>query len=300
MRLNGALTALITPFQSGEVDYDALETFVKRQIDGGIDGLVPCGTTGEAATLDREEKYNVIETVADMANADMPVVAGTGTNDTKKSIKLTKDAAEIDGVDAALVVTPYYNKTTQEGLYHHFTEVAEKGGLPVVLYNVPSRTGISLEVDTIEELAKHDDIIAIKEATGDIEFVSNVIEAVRDRDDFSVLSGDDFSTYPLAALGGDGCVSVASNIRPGRVSKMIQHARGGRIESATDIHYELQPLFRTLFGKTNPVPVKVMAWSLGLCEPEIRGPLHWPEASFIDEVRSFVKTHPELELNREI
>ena len=272
MNLRGAFTALITPFRDGEVDLESLRGLVKRQLDGGIDGLVPCGTTGETATMTVAEQLQVIRTVVDAAGGQVPIVAGTGSNDTRKTVEHTRKAAEIDGVDAALVVVPYYNKPDQEGLFRHFTTVADEGGLPVVLYNVPGRTVRSLTPETVSRLAEHDNIIAIKEATGDMVFDTEVLEAVGDRID--VLSGDDFTTFPLLACGGTGCVSVVSNVDPASMSQMCSAALDGNFSAARRLHMKIQPLARALFSAPNPVPAKMIASMLGWCGPQVRAPLY--------------------------
>jgi 4-hydroxy-tetrahydrodipicolinate synthase len=271
-KMEGAFTAIITPFRGGMVDTDALEALVERQIEGGIDGLVPCGTTGESATMSEDERLLVIETVVEKAAGRVPVVAGTATNDTRKSIAFTKRVAQIEGVDAALVVTPYYNKPSQTGLVRHFTEIADEGGLPVVLYNVPGRTAVSMTADTVAQLAEHEQIVAIKEATGDMVLGSRIVELAGDN--ITLLSGDDFTTFPLLAIGARGCTSVASNIVPGHLAKMCAAANSGDLETARRLHYELLPLARALFCDTNPVPVKAAAALLDWCGTEIRGPLY--------------------------
>jgi 4-hydroxy-tetrahydrodipicolinate synthase len=276
--LEGALTALITPFEAGDVDIDSYRQLVDRQIDGGIDGIVPCGTTGEAATMSKNEQLTIIRTAAETADGRVPVVAGTGTNDTEKTVARTQAVAEIDGVDAALVVTPYYNKPNQEGMYRHFTKIADEGGLPVVLYNVPSRTGVSLEAETVARLAEHDQIVAIKEASGDMRLVSRIVEKAGD--DLQVLSGDDFTTYPLVALGGQGCISVVSNLDPGAMSELVEAAQVGDRERAKELHRQITPLARTLFAEPNPVPTKLAASMLGWCEPDVREPLYPPSDEF--------------------
>ncbi len=286
VRLEGALTALITPFDDGDVDLEAYRRLVDRQLEGGIDGLVPCGTTGEAATMSKEEQLSVIRTAAETADDQVPVVAGTGTNDTEKTIERTRAVSAIDGVDAALVVTPYYNKPNQEGMYRHFVEVADRGELPVVLYNVPSRTGVSLEAETVGRLAEHDDIVAIKEASGDMRLVSRIIEETGD--DLQVLSGDDFTTYPLVALGGQGCISVVSNLEPGTMSALVHRALEGDRERARKIHQKIQPLARMLFAEPNPVPTKVAASVLGWCEPDVREPLYTPSEEFRALMENFL------------
>jgi len=276
--LRGAFTALITPFEDGEVDHESFADLVDRQIEAGIDGIVPCGTTGEAATLSNDEILAVVQTAAEAADGRVPVVAGTGTNDTRKTIRRTRAVAEIDGVDAALVVAPYYNRPNQEGMYRHFHEVADHGGLPVVLYNVPSRTGVSLSADTVGRLAEHDQIIGIKEASGDMRLVSKI--AAKAGDDLQLLSGDDFTTFPLLALGGVGCVSVVGNLDPATMSDLFAAARRGDLEQARELHREVQPLARLLFSEPNPVPTKVAASILGWCEADVRGPLYVPSEDF--------------------
>lgn len=269
----GAYTALITPFtDDGSVDFDALADHVERQIEGGIDGLVPCGTTGESATLSAAEHLQVIRRVVDVANGRVPVIAGTGSNDTAKSIATTRSVAEIDGVDAALVVVPYYNKPGQRGLLNHFTRVADEGGLPVVLYNVPGRTVISLNADTVEKLAAHPSIVAIKEASADMVMDTDILARVPEG--FSVLSGDDFTTFHLAATGGHGCISVVSNLAPGLMSELIRTARSGDLDRAREIHHTVVPLARTLFSDANPVPTKTAARLLGWCGDFARAPLY--------------------------
>jgi 4-hydroxy-tetrahydrodipicolinate synthase len=272
MQIRGAYTALITPFRDDKVDVEALKALVERQIDGGIHGLVPCGTTGEAATMSEDEQLLVIRTVVEAADGRVPVIAGTGSNNTRKTVDYTRKVAEIDGVDAALVVVPYYNKPDQEGLFRHFSSVADQGGLPVVLYNVPGRTVTSLTPQTIGRLAGHENIVAIKEATGDMRFDAEVLEQVGSR--IQVLSGDDFTTFPLIASGGVGCVSVVSNLDPGAMSRMCTAALDGDYELARRLHQKIQPLARALFSAPNPVPTKTIASMLEWCAPDVRAPLY--------------------------
>ncbi len=288
--VRGAFTALITPFSDdGSLDIAALRGLVRRQLKGGIDGLVPCGTTGEAATMTDDECIRVIEAVADEAGDQVPVIAGTGTNDTNKTVSFTRRVAEINGVDAALVVTPYYNKPGQPELLRHFQTVADDGGLPVVLYNVPSRTGISLAADTVARLAEHEQIIAIKEASADMT-LDTAIHA-NTPDDFALLSGDDFTTFPLMAVGGRGCISVAANLCPSEMSKMCHAALDGEHEKARQIHESIQPLCRALFKKTNPIPVKTAASTLGWCGPTLRGPLYEPDEDFKEFIENALQAY---------
>lgn len=281
---HGAYTALITPFnEDGSVDFDSLRALVRRQIDGGIDGLVPCGTTGEAATMSDEECLKVIETVVDEADSQVPIIAGTGSNNTRQTIDFTRRVAAINGVDAALVVTPYYNKPGQAEMLQHFRDVADDGGLPVVLYNVPGRTGVSLTAHTVAQLSHHDAIVGIKEASADLALDSAIRNSTAD--DFALLSGDDFTTLPLIAIGGQGCVSVLSNLIPDKMSQMCRAARQGDMDTARQIHLSIQPLARALFAKTNPIPVKTAAHLMGLCGPTLRGPLYAPGDEFEDQLR---------------
>ncbi len=290
LEFTGAFTALITPFSDdGTVDIDALRSLTRRQIDAGISGLVPCGTTGEAATMDERERLQVIETVADEAGDEVSVIAGTGTNDTRASIEFSRRVAHIDGVDAALVVTPYYNKPGQPELLRHFQEIADEGGIPVVLYNVPSRTGVSLSVDTVAKLADHGAIVGIKEASADLAYDSDIRN--RTDDDFALLSGDDFTTFPLMTIGGQGCVSVVSNLIPSTMSKMCAAVLEGDLQTAREIHLSIQPLAQTLFAKSNPIPVKTAAHLMGLCGPTLRGPLYEPDDEFKEVLAQALEAH---------
>lgn len=268
MTLQGCHTALVTPFCNDAVCYDTLRTLIDRQIDGGVDGIVPTGTTGESPTVDFREHAELIETVIDHANKRCRVIAGTGANSTREAVQLTKDAAKA-GADATLQVTPYYNKPTQEGLYRHFATVADEGGLPVVLYNVPGRTGREIAIDTVARLARHPNIVAVKEAAGSVDRVNNILACC----DITVLSGDDSLTLPMMAVGGKGVISVASNVVPDRVSAMVHAALNGDWPAATRRHQRLFPLFRDLFIETNPIPVKAAMAMMGLIEEEYRLPL---------------------------
>lgn len=295
MDIRGAYTALITPFRNGEVDIEALKSLVERQIAGGIHGLVPCGTTGESATMSEAEQLLVIRTVAETVAGRVPVVAGTGSNNTQRTVEYTRKVAEIEGVDAALVVAPYYNKPDQEGLYRHFSSVADAGGLPVVLYNVPGRTVVSLSAETVGRLAEHDNIIAIKEASGDLKLGSEVLEEVGDK--IAVFSGDDFTTFPLMACGGVGCISVVANIDPGVMSRLCSAALQGDFDLAQRLHLKIQPLARGLFSAPNPIPTKAIAQMLGWCSAELRGPLYEASDATKDALAELIKAYglaPEL------
>ncbi|AEJ61570.1 Dihydrodipicolinate synthase [Spirochaeta thermophila DSM 6578] len=250
----GVFTALITPFnKDGSVDYGALRDLVEIQIAGGVNGLVPVGTTGESPTVTHEENVKIVEVVVDQAKGRVPVIAGTGSNCTDEAIQMTKRAKEI-GADATLQVAPYYNKPNQEGFYRHFVTIAETCELPVIVYNIPGRTGKNVEPETILRLAGHPLIAGVKEASGSM---AQVMEIIAKRPDgFAVLSGDDNLTLPIVALGGDGVVSVASNLVPGRMSAFVKALLEGRMEEARRRHYELLPLFKAIFIDTNPIPVK--------------------------------------------
>jgi 4-hydroxy-tetrahydrodipicolinate synthase len=267
---SGAFTALVTPFRNGEVDVEALEGMVEFQIGNGIHGLVPCGTTGETPAMSEAEDRVVIETVVRVANGRVPVIAGSGSNSTDMAIKYTRIAEE-SGADASLQVAPYYNKPTQEGLYRHFATIAESTSLPLVLYNIPGRTGVTIEADTMARLAEVPNIVGVKESTLSMNMTSDIKKLCGE--DFDVLSGDDPVTLPLMSLGGVGVISVASNVAPGAVSDMVAALLDGDFERGRELHYDLLPLFRALFVESNPIPVKTAASLLGLCSDEMRLPL---------------------------
>jgi len=261
---------MITPFRNGEVDEPALRGLVQFHLRNGTDGLVPCGTTGESVTMTEEEQLRVIEVVVDEVNGRIPVIAGTGTNGTAKTIKLTKAAQKL-GADGALLVTPYYNKPTQQGLFLHFEAVARATDLPLVLYNVPGRTSVNMAPETVARLAKIPTIVGIKEAAGNMDQVSQIIGSCPD--EFAVLSGDDSLTLPMLALGGVGVISVVGNIAPAAMTELVRSYRAGNVARARELHYQLFDLCRAMFLETNPIPVKTAAGLLGLCSSELRLPL---------------------------
>ncbi len=264
----GTYTAIVTPFTSGgEVDYDALGRLVDAQIEEGVDGLVPVGTTGESPTLSMEEHHKVIEQVIERAAKRVKIIAGTGANATAEALALTAHAKEA-GADGCLQVTPYYNKPSQAGLIRHFTAVADLD-LPVVLYNIPGRTSRALTLETVIELAQHPSIVAIKEAAGDVDRVSQYAQA----SDIAVLSGDDGLTLPMMVVGAVGVISVAANVAPAKVAGMVRAALEGRWDEARALHRELYPLFTDLFIDTNPVPVKAALAMMGRMEEVYRLPL---------------------------
>ena len=267
---SGAFTVPVTPFKNGEVDVEAIEGMVEFQLQNGIHGLVPCGTTGETPALGEQEDRLVIETVVRMANGRVPVIAGTGSNSTDMAIKYTKTAEEA-GADGSLQVAPYYNKPTQEGLYRHFAAIAENTDLPLILYNIPGRTAVTIEAETMARLAEIPNIVGVKESTLSMNMVSDVKRLCGE--EFAILSGDDPMTLPLMALGGHGVLSVASNVAPAAVSDMVNALLEGDFERGRELHYDLLPLFRALFIETNPIPVKAAASILGLCSDEMRLPM---------------------------
>ncbi len=272
----GSIVALVTPFRQGKIDEKALEGLVEFHIKSGTSALVPCGTTGESPTLSHEEHHRVIEIVIDQARARIPIIAGTGSNNTTEAIGLTEHALKF-GADAALLITPYYNTPTQMGLYEHYKNIAGETSLPIILYNVPGRTGVNLLPETVARLSELKNIAGIKEATGNLQQVSEVIEY--SRKGFIVLSGDDFTTLPLMAIGGHGVISVTSNIAPKDVSDMVRFWRAGKHDEARRLHYKLQPLHRAMFVETNPLPVKTALALMGMIDEEFRLPLATMETS---------------------
>lgn len=270
MGFAGSYVAMITPWKDGKIDEPKLRELVEFQIKGGTNGLVPTGTTGEAATMSEEEQLRVIEVVVEQANKRVPIIAGTGTNDTAKTIKLTKAAKKI-GADAALVVSPYYNKPTPEGLYQHYKAIAEQGGLPIVLYNVPGRTASDMMPEAVIRISEIPGVVGIKEASGSIDQSSQIVAGTRD--DFDVLSGDDSLTLPIMSVGGRGVISVVANIAPAPVADMCSAFLRGDARRAQEIHIKLFDLCRACFYETNPIPVKTAAAMLGLCSDEVRLPL---------------------------
>ncbi|OGV96768.1 MAG: 4-hydroxy-tetrahydrodipicolinate synthase [Nitrospinae bacterium RIFCSPLOWO2_02_FULL_39_110] len=266
----GSFVAIVTPFKDGKIDERAYADLIEFQIEEGTNGIVPCGTTGESATLSHKEHERVVELTVEIANKRVPVIAGTGSNSTSEAIMLTRHAKDA-GADASLLITPYYNKPTQEGLYRHFKTIAESVDMPQFLYNVPGRTGVNMLPETVERLSKLKNIIGIKEATGDLKQVSDVIGCCGDN--FIILSGDDFTTFPLLAVGGHGVISVTANIAPHDVAIMCKEFFKGNIEKAKEMHYKLQSLNEAMFYETNPIPVKTALSLMGKVSGEMRLPL---------------------------
>lgn len=264
----GALTAMITPFRDGKLDDNRLRQQVERQIEGGIDGLVPVGTTGESPTLDFEEHERVIELTVRTAAGRVPVIAGVGANATTEALQLHEFAKKA-GADGGLSVNPYYNKPSQEGLYRHFMTLADRVDLPIVLYNIPGRTGITMSAQTVARLAKHPNIVAIKEATGSMDMTSEIASLC----DITVLSGDDSLTLPLMSIGAKGVISVLSNLIPGQIKQLVQLAAGGRYSDAAALHRRLFPLMRAMFLDGNPPGIKYAMQHAELDSGELRLPM---------------------------
>jgi 4-hydroxy-tetrahydrodipicolinate synthase len=267
---DGSIVALVTPFKDGAVDEKKLAELVDWHVAEGTSALVPCGTTGESATLSHKEHGRVIEVVVKAARKRVPVIAGTGSNATAEAVELTRHAKEA-GADGALMVCPYYNKPTQKGLFAHFSAVAQAVPLPIVLYNIPGRAGVNMLPATVVDLAKaHSNVVAIKEASGGIDQTSEILAALPD---FTVLSGDDSLTLPLMAVGAKGVISVVANILPKDSAALCAAAKAGDWKKAREIHLKMFPLVKSLFIETNPIPVKTAMGWLDLCAPDLRLPL---------------------------
>jgi 4-hydroxy-tetrahydrodipicolinate synthase len=285
----GSFVAMVTPFRNGKVDEAKLRELVEFHAAHGTDGLIPCGTTGESPTLNHDEHHRVVEIVIEAARGRIRVIAGTGSNSTAEAIEMTKHA-ERAGAAGALVVNPYYNKPTQEGLYRHFRAIAESVEIPVLLYNIQSRTAINVETDTLARLARDvKNIVGVKEASGSLDQMSQVIAACGP--DFSVLSGDDNITLPLLAIGGSGVVSVIANIVPRETADLVHAALEGDWKRARDLHYRLFPLARAAFLETNPIPIKEAMAMAGMLEPEFRLPMCRMSDANREKLRAILKPY---------
>jgi 4-hydroxy-tetrahydrodipicolinate synthase len=278
----GAIVAIVTPFKNGEVDEEALRELIEFQITNGTDGIVPCGTTGESATLTHEEHDRVIEITINAVGKRVPVIAGTGSNSTAEALRLTKHAFEA-GADGALIVCPYYNRPTQEGLYQHFKMIAENVPIPIVPYNIPSRTGVNLLPGMVMKLAKIKNIVGIKEASGSIKQASDIIGLCGDG--FAVLSGDDIFTLPLLAMGGAGIISVLSNVAPADMAGLVDAFASGDLAEAKSLHHKMSPLIDALFMEVNPIPVKAALSLMGRIKYEYRLPLCKMSDTNFDKLR---------------
>jgi 4-hydroxy-tetrahydrodipicolinate synthase len=285
---SGAIVAIVTPFKEGKVDEKSLRELIEFQIKNGTDGIVPCGTTGESSTLSHEEHDRVIEITVDAVKKRVPVIAGTGSNSTDEALRLTKHAYEA-GADGALSVCPYYNRPTQEGLYQHFKIIAESVPIPIVPYNIPSRTGVNLMPETVARLAKISNIVGIKEASGSLKQMQDVISLCGEK--FAVLSGDDFFTFPLLSIGGRGVISVVSNIVPADMAAMIDAFEAGDIKKAVKMHHKLVPLVDALFIETNPVPVKAALSMMGKISYDVRLPMYKMSDSNYEKLKAVMKNY---------
>jgi len=285
----GSFVAMVTPFRNGKVDEAKLRELVEFHVAHGTDGLIPCGTTGESPTLSHDEHRRVVEVVIETARGRIRVVAGTGSNSTAEAIDMTKHA-ERAGAAGALVVNPYYNKPTQEGLYRHFRAVAESVAIPILVYNIQSRTAINVETDTLARLVRDvKTIVGVKEASGSLDQMSQVIAACGP--DFSVLSGDDNITLPLLAIGGSGVVSVIANILPRETAELVHAALDGDWKRARELHYRLFPLARAAFIETNPIPIKEAMAMAGMLEPEFRLPMCRMSDGNREKLRAILKPY---------
>ncbi|MDP1852717.1 MAG: 4-hydroxy-tetrahydrodipicolinate synthase [Candidatus Omnitrophota bacterium] len=267
----GSMTAIVTPFKNSKLDEKKLKELIEFQIKNGTSGIVPCGTTGESPTLSMAEHERVIEITIEKVNKRVLVIAGTGANSTEEAIILTKHA-ERAGADASLQVSPYYNRPTQKGLYEHFKAIASSVDIPIILYNIASRTGVNIEPETIARLAKDcENIVGVKEASGSLDQMSRI--KLLCPENFVLISGDDSLTLPLLAIGGCGIISVVSNIVPRDVATLVSEFEKGHIKKAQNMHYKLLPLIKAVFLETNPIPIKTAMGLLGMCEPDLRLPL---------------------------
>lgn len=266
----GAMTAIVTPFKEGKVDEDTLKKLIEFQLKGGIKGIIPCGTTGESATLAFEEHKRVVEITISTVNKRVPVIAGAGSNNTEEALELTKFAKNI-GADGALLITPYYNRPTQHGLFLHYEKIARNVDIPIIIYNVPTRTGTNILPQTVYELSKIPNIAGIKEATGDLKQASEIIKLCGDK--FTLLSGDDYTILPFLSIGGHGVISVVANIVPGLVNRLVEEFKNGNTMTAKELHYKIFPVIKACFLETNPIPVKTALSMMGMISPELRLPL---------------------------
>ena len=266
----GSMVALVTPFKDGKVDWQSLENLIEFHIQNGTRGIVPCGTTGESATLSHEEHDAVVKTVVKTVAKRVPVIAGTGSNSTAEAARLTR-AAEKSGADGALLISPYYNRPTQEGIYQHYRKVASEVGIPIIVYNIPGRTGSKIEPETLARMAEIDNIAGVKEATGSVDQAIDVIRLCGDR--LAVYSGEDSLIFSLMALGGKGVISTVANVAPKQTAELADACLKGDWESGRALQFKLIPLIRSLFIETNPIPVKTALSLMGKCSGELRLPL---------------------------
>ncbi|MCZ6800372.1 MAG: 4-hydroxy-tetrahydrodipicolinate synthase [Nitrospirae bacterium] len=284
----GSLVAIVTPFRNGKLDETAFGDLINFQISQGTDGIVPCGTTGESATLTPLEHERVIAFTVEVVNRRVPVIAGTGSNATEEATTFTQHALKA-GADAALLITPYYNKPTQEGLFQHYSTIANAVDLPLILYNIPSRTSVNMLPSTTARLSKIPSIVAIKEGSGSLQQVSDVIQECGDS--FTVLSGDDPLTLPMMALGAKGVITVTANIVPKDMAAMVNAVLGSRWEEARQLHFKMAPLFKALFYETNPIPVKEALAMMNKIDGEVRLPLTPLSSDNREKLRQALNTY---------
>lgn len=271
--LSGSCVALVTPFKDGVLDEKKLRALVEFHIANKTSAIVPCGTTGESATLTYEEHHRVIDIVIQQVKKRIPVIAGTGSNSTAETIELTRHAKE-SGADAALIIVPYYNKPTQRGMIEHFSAVLQNVSLPIIIYNIPGRTGVNMTPSTLIQIAKrHKLVVGVKEASGILDQSTEIAVGLKDRTDFSILSGDDSLTLPIMSVGGKGVISVLANIVPKDVAELCSSYLGGNSKRAQELHFKMYPLVKALFIETNPEPIKTAMEILGLCSSEMRLPM---------------------------
>ena len=267
---SGSMVALVTPFKNGEVDWQSLDGLVDFHLQNGTHGIVPCGTTGESATLSHQEHDAVIKAVIKAAKKKVPVIAGTGSNSTAEAVRLTREA-EKSGADGALMISPYYNRPTQEGIYQHYKKVASEVGIPIIIYNIPGRTGSKIEPETLARLAEIKNIAGVKEATGSVDQAIDVIRLCGDR--LAVFSGEDSLIFSLMALGGKGVISTVANVAPKETAQLAEACLKGNWEKGRDWQFKLMPLIRAVFIETNPIPIKTALSLMGKCTAELRLPL---------------------------
>jgi 4-hydroxy-tetrahydrodipicolinate synthase len=282
----GALSAIVTPFRDGAIDEKALRDLIEWQISEGIQGIVPCGSTGESATLSHSEHEQVIKIAIEQARKRVPVVAGTGSNSTAEAIRLTASAREM-GADAALLISPYYNKPTQEGIYKHYKMIAQSVDLPIIIYNIPGRTGSNIAPETMARMCEVRNIVGVKEASGSMDQVSDIHRLCGER--WTILSGDDSATLPFMALGARGVISVITNVMPREMVEMASAALKNDYARAREIHYRMLPLMRALFIETNPIPIKHAMSLLRKCSPEVRMPLTPMSSAATDKLKAVMK-----------
>lgn len=282
----GALSAIVTPFRDGAVDETALRDLIEWQIEGGVDGIVPCGSTGESATLSHAEHEQVIRIAVQQARRRVPVVAGTGSNSTAEAIRLTAFAREV-GADGALLISPYYNKPTQEGIFKHYKMIAASVDLPLIVYNIPGRTGSNILPETFARLCEVRNVVSVKEASGSMDQITDIRRLCGER--LTILSGDDSLALPIMALGGRGVIAVITNVMPREMHELAAAGLAGDFAHARELHYRMLPLMRALFAETNPIPIKYAVAQVRKCSPEVRMPLTPLSAAAAERLRSVMK-----------